>query len=163
MPLSFPTLDKPLVDESPETIERLASRAFLQGQVQNANDGRVAEGFQPLLPIPAFAGHMGGMGHCNIFSDVDGAVRRDALVIKYQGQYFPSMALELARVALGVKPETIQIALADHLQMGKYRLPLDEESRFFIKFRGPFSDIKRVSAVDVLRDEGGISLDAFKN
>lgn len=163
LPLTFATLDKPLVDEPPESMERMAARALLQSQIANDRDPRVTEGFQPLLPIPDFAKNVTGMGHCNIFSDIDGTVRRDTVVIKYAGQYHPSLALEMARIALNVPTNKLSVNLGTELRLGDRRIPLDSESRFFIKFQGPFADLKKVSAVDVLRDEGGVPPEAFKN
>jgi len=162
LPFSFATLDKPLVDETPENVERMSPRAFLQAQV-DGDGSRLLEGFQPLLPIPAFAKGVVGIGHSNIFSDVDGTVRRDAVIMKYKGQFHPSMALEMARVALGIPTSKIAVDLGREIRLGDKKIPLDPNNRLLIKYQGPFAGVKRVSAVDVLRDEGGVAPAAFKN
>jgi hypothetical protein len=42
-------------------------------------------------PLPAFAAAARNLGHVNILSDLDGIVRREALVLAYQDNFYASM------------------------------------------------------------------------
>jgi len=157
LPLFF-SLDKPLAEEDNEKISRMES--FALAKVLAADGAVVQEGYDPLLPLPAFSHSTAGLGHSNIYKDGDGTVRRETLFVRYKNRYFPSMTLEMARVSLGLKPSDIQIRLGRDLRLGDRTVPLDEENRLLINYMAPFASLKTVSAIEVLADK--VPAEAFK-
>jgi serine/threonine-protein kinase len=159
LPMFF-SVDKPLADEGTESLERLQGYA-LPDVKPSDRPYSILEGYQPLLPLTPFAAGASGLGHSNIFADVDGSVRRETLLVQYQDKYLPSLALEMSRVALGLNPDQIQVKLGREVLLGDKRIPLEPDNKLLINYQGSFSSLKTVSAVDILAEK--IEPDAFKN
>jgi eukaryotic-like serine/threonine-protein kinase len=159
LPMTFTSLEAPLAGEPPELLDRMKTRALAESEPTPRS--AVPEGYAPLLPLENFAAAAAGFGHSNIFKDWDGSVRREAPVVRYQGRLFPSLALEMARVARGLAPEDVKVSPGREVLLGETRIPLDAESRALINFPSSFSDLKTVSAVDVLAEK--IPPETFKD
>ena len=92
--------------------------------------------------------------------DSDGVFRRAALVQEFDGDLYPSLALAVARVALGTPGVGFDFAAsADgsmrgvHLEtflLGDLRIPVNEQVAVFIPYRGPQESFPYISAVAVL-------------
>lgn len=158
LPLFF-SVDKPLADEAPESAQRM-KQYELRDVKPGASALPVTMGYEPLLPLPQFSEGVSGMGHANIFKDPDGSVRRETPLIHYRDKYYPSMVLEMARVALGLKPEDVHVTLGREIALGDKKIPLDVDSRMLVNYEGPFSSLKTLSAIEVLADK--VQPDAFK-
>lgn len=91
-----------------------------------------------------------GLGHVNTWQDVDGKVRRDPLVVNYEGHYYPSMALQLARVAAGVNRLQVKIEPGEAVVMGPRSIPTDDGGMLLVDYRGPAGTLASVSAAKVL-------------
>jgi serine/threonine-protein kinase len=158
LPLSF-TSDKSLADEGDESLDRLKARSLTFDK--STPWTTVREGFQPLLPLDIFSHHVSGLGHVNVFADPDGTVRRESPVVRYRGHFIPSYALEIARVALGLGSDKIKVNPGVDISLGKTRIPLDEQSRFLVRFpKGSYLS-NMISAHDVLEDK--VPPKVFKN
>jgi CHASE2 domain-containing sensor protein len=69
--------------------------------------------------------------------DDDRILRRQALLMNYEGYYYPSLSLLAAAAYLGVKPEQIKVVEdEDILLANKRTVPINNHSEFFIKFPG---------------------------
>ncbi len=159
LPMFF-SVDKPLAEESNEALDRMKDFALSQIEASGGPIS-VVEGYEPLLPLPQFASGASGMGQSNIFKDVDGSVRRETLLIQYRNKYFSSMALEMARVALGLEPGQVKVTLGKEVALGDKRIPLLEDNTMLINYQGPYASLKTVSAVEILADK--IQAEAFKD
>jgi eukaryotic-like serine/threonine-protein kinase len=159
LPMTFARLDKPLGEESPEALQRL--EGYNLAQVQPGPSLVTAEGYEPLLPLEPLAAAAAGLGHINIFKEIDGSVRREALFVRYRDRYYPSLALEMARVALNLKREDVKIRLGQDVVLGRTAIPLDAENRLLVNYQGPFSSLKSVSAIEILADK--VPPEAFKD
>lgn len=159
----FRSLGRAGGEETPEVVDRLKNMGLLQSQVEESDLGKLPEGAMPLLPLPVFSKRVEGMGHATVIQDADGSVRRDAPVMMCRGQYVPSLALQMARVGLGLKMKDIRVRPGREIVLGKRVIPLDRDSKMLIKFSDGMDNIKKDSAVDVLRDNGGIPSKTFKN
>jgi len=92
--------------------------------------------------------------------DSDGVFRRAPLVQQFDGDLYPSLALAVARVALGSPGVGFDFAAnADGLMrgvdlesflLGDMRIPVNEQVAVFIPYRGPQESFPYISAVDVL-------------
>ncbi|HOW28670.1 MAG TPA: serine/threonine-protein kinase [Elusimicrobiota bacterium] len=160
LPIFF-SVDKPLAEEPDDSKESLKNYQIVQAEEDpQVKSDSVFTGYTPLLPLPEFSQNVAGMGHSNIFPDLDGSVRRDALFVSYKGQYFPSLSLEMSRVAMGLKLADVKIKLGQELVLGPNRIPLDRDNRLLINYSGPWNTIKMVSAVDILAEK--VPAEAFK-
>lgn len=100
-----------------------------------------------------------GLGHVNTWQDVDGKVRRDPLVVNYEGNYYPSMALQLARAATGINRLQVKIEPGASVLMAGRTIPTDAGGMLRIDYRGPAGTCRSISAAKVL--EGADDLTAL--
>jgi len=92
--------------------------------------------------------------------DADGVFRRAPLVQRYRGDLYPSLALAVARVALGSPDVGLRFADnadgrmggidLEHFQLGDAAIPVNQQVAVFIPYRGPQESYPFVSAKDVL-------------
>ena len=68
-----------------------------------------------ITSIPEIEGAAAGNGSFNFIPDGDGVIRRVPLVLKFEGEYFPTLAVEALRVAQGVE----NIIVASDAQTGE--------------------------------------------
>lgn len=92
--------------------------------------------------------------------DSDGIFRRVPTLQRWDGDLYPSLALELVRRYLGSPP--LEFAFfsgadsdrdsldLDWLRIGDLDIPVDGETNVLVPYRGPLRTIDYVSAVDVL-------------
>lgn len=142
----------------------------------------------PALPAGAFEGHdvpiiehdgyggnlpelqdnAAGAGHFNPILDEDGVVRRIPMLVEYQGQYYESLSLAVARAVLGqteIKPEFVHgYGALDWLDLRTakklYKIPMDVNTDGYgghvistmVPYRGPPRSFRYVSVADVLHD-----------
>ena len=98
-------------------------------------------------------------GHFNPWIDIDGVVRRVPLLVKYEEQYYESLAMAMAREVLDVDSivpvfedalgETGYPAL-EWLQLGNNKIPVDEHIQALVPYRGRALSFNYVSAADVM-------------
>ncbi len=112
-----------------------------------------------------------GAGHFNPFVDADGIVRRVPMVYEFEGAYYESLALKVARTYLGV--ERVEPGFAtearagkgysglEWLQVGDRVVPVDEQVRTLVPYRGRQGSFPYISATDVLNGEA--NADQLKN
>ena len=98
-------------------------------------------------------------GHFDPIVDRDGISRRIPMVEEHNGALYESLALAVARTSLNIpKVEAGFVsgtvggdyAGLEWLQLGKRRIPVDENVAALIPFRGPQGSFPYVSATDVL-------------
>ncbi len=92
--------------------------------------------------------------------DDDGLVRRVTMLYEYEGDYYESLSLAIARTALGVpRVEPVyageqkagaQYAGLEWLKVGQRLIPVDERVRTLVPYRGPKGSFPYVPAADVL-------------
>ena len=90
--------------------------------------------------------------------DSDGVFRRAPLVQEFDGNLYPSLALAVARVALGTPG--VGLAFADEnkltginlesFTLGELAIPVNEQVAVFIPYRGPQESFPFIPARDVL-------------
>jgi len=86
------------------------------------------------VPLAAFGQQTAGVGHLNLLLDIDGAVRSDALVVEYYGDYFPSLALLLATHSLNLKPADITVNLGEGVKLGNLNIRTEDDLRMLTSF-----------------------------
>ncbi len=101
-------------------------------------------------PLPILAAAARKLGHVNILPDQDGTVRREVLAIAYRDKFYPSLALQAARIALGVPDDQLVLDLQGAVQLGPATIPTDVEGRMLLNFAGSDKSFSHYSAADVL-------------
>ena len=122
----------------------------------------------PFVEAAGFAGNLralqenavGGGFFDSPLIDADGVFRRAPLVQMYRGDLYPSLALAVARIALGSPDVGLRFAdnaagrrsgiELEYFQLGDLAVPVDQRVAVYIPFRGPQESFRFVSAKDVL-------------
>jgi adenylate cyclase len=112
-------------------------------------------------PIPRLAGAARDLGHVNMIAVPDGTTRWEAPVIEYRGYYYPSLAVQAARLALGVPASGLKLDFGRSLDAGRVAIPLDARDRMLVDYAGPAGTFRYISAVDALR--GRMRADAVRD
>lgn len=111
--------------------------------------------------MPTLTAAASAEGFTNAQHDVDGVLRRAPLLMQYQGQYSPSLAL--SAVLLSSPERSIQI-ISDGsettLAWNNRYIPVDRYGNLMINFRGGGSSYRYLSAKDVL--SGTVTADSLR-
>ncbi len=98
-----------------------------------------------------------GGGHFSQQPDIDGVVRRQPMLINFNGKVYPSLSLEIVRNALGGSPIVAEFGQSasgyfslEWLNISGKRIPVDERANTLIPFRGGQGSFHYVSATDIL-------------
>ncbi|MDT8287567.1 MAG: serine/threonine-protein kinase, partial [Elusimicrobiales bacterium] len=118
------------------------------------------EGAAFTAPVATLGSAAAGTGHVNVFSDLDGAVRKESPFIPYNNRYYPSLAVELVRTHLGLPTADLLLKPGVSFSVGKRTVRMDASSSLLISFNESGS-YKYYSFYDVLN--GKVVPDAFKN
>lgn len=108
--------------------------------------------------IPVLQSAATGAGFINSVPESDGFIRKASLVLNYQGQLYPSLALEAARVytlANTIETKSKESGGASWLQglsFGSHFIPTNEKGQIFIPYKGRERSFQYISATDVLNN-----------
>jgi len=111
---------------------------------------------QSVLPtIRVLAEKAISSGFINTMSDKDGILRSTPLLLTRQGQIYPSLALAALWIAFDQPAGALKMSSAgvESLRLGKLSIPLDQNGRLLLHFRGPRRTFPYISATDVLKDK----------
>ena len=87
-----------------------------------------------MLPIEPIARAAAGLGHLNQVRDVDGAVRTEALAVRYYDEFYPSLALMIAARYLNLGPADIRLSLGEGIQLQNLRIGTDPHLLMYTYF-----------------------------
>ncbi len=122
-------------------------------QIESGTAFYPVEGHSPAVPLPLFSGLVSAVGHANVIPDADGVVRSEIPVIQFQGDYYPSFAVQLARAFLRVPVESLTLVPGRSLAIGRSSMPVNENGRTLINFNGPAGTFHYYSFFDVLNNK----------
>ena len=132
--------------------------------VKDSRSGQAMEPFQATTmtpPLQLFAEAAMSLGHVYSIPDPDGVTRTGYLALRYGNaqDYYPALAVEVARSYLGVPREQMILTLGLGLQLGDVFIPMDQKARMVLNYIGPERSFPYVSAADVLH--GRVSSGTF--
>lgn len=136
-------------NELPAPIIKLSTKEQMQIDIVKSL------GFISNIPIIQNAAK--GSGFINIFPDSDGIIRRAPLLMSYQGNIYPSLALQAVMSFLSesislVTPKYHYSNELEGIQLGSTTIPTDIHGNVFIPFIGKSYTFPYYSAIDVLED-----------
>ncbi|OHE61063.1 MAG: hypothetical protein A2Z47_12555 [Thermodesulfovibrio sp. RBG_19FT_COMBO_42_12] len=141
-----------LVDKSDKDIkdipEQIIDSAFLRVQDTKKLYPVIAE---RVLPTVSEVSKDTMVGHVNSHPDYDGKLRWEFLYLKYGDEFFPSLALQTARLSLGLKLDEMVIVGNKGVKLAEgVFIPSDERGRMLINYLGKEDTFKSISASDIL-------------
>ncbi|MDX1352285.1 MAG: adenylate/guanylate cyclase domain-containing protein [Thiomicrorhabdus sp.] len=91
-------------------------------------------------------------GFFNNLPDQSGMVRNIPLIMKFNGVIYPSLSLEMLRIA--TQSPTIEVLSSEngieHIKIGEQIIPTNRYGQLFLNYRGPGKTFKYISAIDIL-------------
>ena len=158
LPLRFTlTQDGRFTQTAPEYVSK--SSLVVIDEAARLLDFPYPQSLNATVPYPEACQAAWALGHVNTWQDVDGKVRRDPLVVNYEGHYYPSMALQLARAATGVNRLQVKVEPGEAVMLGPHHIPTDDGGMLLVDYRGPAGTLASVSAARVL--EGATDLNVL--
>ncbi len=85
-------------------------------------------------PVEGIGSAAAGIGHLNQMQDIDGAVRKEPLLVNFYGSAVPSMALLASIHSLNLAPSDIKLNTGESVQIGKLRVRTDESALMLPQF-----------------------------
>jgi serine/threonine-protein kinase len=153
LPLFFPA---GTVGGKPDAVPAAVSSSTIKaGAADVHEEAKIA---YPILP---FSEASAGLGHVNLYTESDGVLRREAPLVKYGGELYPSFATRLTMAYLGLKTEDLKFEPGVALTLGKVRVPLDADNRMAVLFNGPQDTIRVVPYASLMADK--VSAEFFKD
>jgi serine/threonine-protein kinase len=149
--------DKPL----PDFIKR---NALLNIDNKDKDDLPLLTSAVEVPVVEAIGKSAAAIGHLNARQDVDGAIRREPLVITHFDEYYPSFALMVAAKSLNLGVNDIKVKIGDSVRLGNLKIsttPTSEMYTYYYKDR----DGKPPFTVDSFFDvaTGKIPLEKYKD
>jgi adenylate cyclase len=113
------------------------------------------------LPPINMIGENALIGHVYSQPDRDGKLRWEKLFVKYEDEYYPSIALQTAIIAYGKSIEDAELYIGRGVSFGDLFIETDIFGRALINYRGKELTYRYVSAKDVLN--GSVAGGAFRD
>lgn len=117
-----------------------------------------------LQPLAELGEAAAAVGHLNQWLDPDGSVRREPLLVRFDGWAVPSLSLAIAAHSLNLGPGDIELLPGAGLRLGPAFVPTDAAARLlpqFYRAHNGQSAFATVSFHDVLA--GRVSPDTFRD
>lgn len=143
-------------------LKDLAAAPFPSANLQLAAEGigfdqlNLISAYRATANQPAIAQAL-SEGFLNFFPEPSGAVHKVPLLLSLDGIPYPSMALEVARIALGEQslilhpvPSGKQSQALLGVSIGERFVPTDDLGQMTINYRGPWKTFRYYSASDLL-------------
>jgi adenylate cyclase len=105
-----------------------------------------------LVPLKKFSAVAKTLGHINMIPDKDGVLRWEIMAIEFDGEIFPCISLQAARIAQGLPMEAMTLKAANGIQLGDNFIPTDFWGRTLVRYYGPEGTIPQISALDILQN-----------
>ncbi|MCK4911995.1 MAG: CHASE2 domain-containing protein, partial [Thermodesulfovibrionales bacterium] len=123
---------------------------IIENSIQDPLTGFPTQAVDMVSPIPIFSENALGLGHDNLFPDIDGSVRKASLLVEYGGRLFPSFALQLVMKNLNYGPKDIR--LEGGINFGKINIPSDLSHEIFIRYKGGVGTFQYFPVIDVVNE-----------
>ncbi|MGP1254717.1 MAG: CHASE2 domain-containing protein [Kiloniellales bacterium] len=89
-----------------------------------------------VLPPTSLSNAAAAVGHMSVLLEADGALRCEAAVVVLSDAFYPSLALQAARLFRRLPPSELTAELGHSLELGRQRFDLDRRMRLPVNFYG---------------------------
>ena len=113
-----------------------------------------------VIPPVEVIAKQASLGHVTTKTDMDGVLRSEILSLRYGDDCYPSFALQVARIALGVPPKDMVLYGGSSIRLDNRIIPTDLNGHNLINYLGAENSFRYISATDLLH--GKISPSALK-
>lgn len=113
-----------------------------------------------IAPLATLA-QTAALGHSLVAYDIDGAPRYDYPALEYDVDYYPSMAVRVAQLFLGVPWSKVEVDLGRGISLGHVYVPTDPAMRILVNYLGPSRTFPTYSLAQVL--SGTVPGSVFRN
>jgi len=121
---------------------------------------RMFSAYRAVINVPAVS-QASSEGFFNFFPDASGMVHKVPLFLQMDGIPYPSLGLEMIRIAEGEAEAVIHVSQLEQagrrgilgVSVGKHFLPTDDFGQMTINYRGPVATFPYLPAIDILKGE----------
>jgi len=146
------------VTKVPEAVARSAYRIYALPGGKDLDLPLAPQGL--LAPATEIAAAANG-AHVTVLLDHDGGLRYDHPVIGYRGAFYPSLPIEVARLALGLAKDQVAVQFREGIELGETLVPTDGLMRLPTNHYGPRGTFPTYSLADVI--DGRLPGGTFKD
>ena len=86
-----------------------------------------------------------------MLADRDGILRWEAMYLNYGDDCYPSFALQVARMALGIEMKDMVLYGGSGIRLGSQFISIDNYGRALINYRDRINSFKAISASDIIK------------
>ncbi len=139
-------------DKYMETKAPQIPAIFIEKNRTEFNKDMVIKAHGTILNIPLIQDNAYSSGFFNNVPDESGVVRSVPLIIRYDEQLYPSLALEIIRTISDKRKVYVNYDDngVSNITIGDYNIPTDRYGRSIVNFRGGERSFKYISAADIL-------------
>ncbi len=111
--------------------------------------------YRAILNLPIIQKKAHFNGYFNTIPDDDGVVRSIPMLMRFDGTLYPSISLEMLRVAMGEKGIKITYSNngVESITVGKLTIPTDIYGRMLINYAGGQKSYRYISAIDIYNNK----------
>jgi adenylate cyclase len=119
---------------------------------RNPDDSGIRTAYAPEVNIKNISNAAQNSGYFNTLPDTDGTMRWSPLVIKFQNNYYPSLAISLLLQYLNWPMLSLNLEKygVAGIQIDKITIPTDDRGRLLINYMGPAKTFPHYSIHDIL-------------
>ncbi len=99
------------------------------------------------------------LGHAIQTRDLDGKIRHESMLVRFDNNYYPSACLQIARRYYNLRIEDLKAGLNGKIYLGETLIPADNKYSLLINYTGPKQSYKHYSAASLL--EGSLNPELF--
>lgn len=103
-----------------------------------------------LMPITQLAA-VSTLGHVYSHPDRDGSLRWGILYLRYGDDFYPSLALQVSRLALGIEMKDMALYGGSGIKLGDKFINTDLSGRVLTKYAGSEHSYQYISASDIVK------------
>ncbi|MCX5847731.1 MAG: CHASE2 domain-containing protein [Deltaproteobacteria bacterium] len=127
------------------------------------DESRLVHAYSAAVNLKSLSDAAENSGYFNAFPDSDGTIRWSPLVIKFQDNYYPSLALSLLLQYMDWPMLTLNMTAVgvEGISIGDIDIPTNERGWMLINYLGPAKTFPHYSISDIIK--GRLSPDTFKD
>jgi adenylate cyclase len=152
LPVAFSDVANGTAAPSAEQNDLLWDAAFMEVKSVTGIPWKewAIQGMRPLPPRPEIARAAAALGHVSSHPDMDGVMRWEILAIRHGDDAYPSLALQIARLASGLRQEDLGLYGGSTIRLGERFIPTDLSNRVLVNYYGAEGSFPYISAADLM-------------